>query len=243
MTAAIEVNKLTRYFDDLCAVNQLSFTVEAGEMFGFLGPNGAGKTTTIRMLTGQLRPTAGTARVCGYDVVAQRRQLMPNIGVVFEYQNLYGRLTARENLRFSARLYGLRKERVEELLAQVGLAEAADRKPRQFSNGMQQRLLIARALLHRPRVLFLDEPTKGLDPGVARDIRQLVGELKSQGVTIFLTTHYMEEAERLCDRVAILNQGQLIALGSTAELKNQVGLEGQSLEAVFLELTGREYVS
>lgn len=240
--AAISVQGLTRHFGDLCAVDQLTFFVMPGEIFGFLGPNGAGKTTTIKMLTGQLRPGAGTARVCGFDVVTQRSQLMPAIGVVFEYQNVYERLTARENLRFSARLYGLKRQRVEELLAQVGLLEAADRQPRHFSNGMKQRLLIARALLHRPRVLFLDEPTKGLDPAVSRDIRHFVLDLKQQGVTVFLTTHYMEEAERLCDRTAIINRGQMIALDTPENLKQQTGLEDGSLEDVFLELTGRSLV-
>lgn len=240
--AAIQVRELTRYFGDLCALDHLTFDVPPAEIFGFLGPNGAGKTTTIKILTGQLRPTSGHAQVCGCDVVTQRKQLMPAIGVVFEEQNVYERLTARENLRFSARLYGLGKQRVEELLAQVGLEEAAGRKTAQFSHGMKQRLLIARALLHRPRVLFLDEPTKGLDPGAARDIRQFVSALKAQGVTVFLTTHYMEEAERLCDQVAILNQGRIIALDTTARLKEQTGLIDGSLEDVFLALTGRSLV-
>ncbi|MDJ0755044.1 MAG: ABC transporter ATP-binding protein [Ardenticatenaceae bacterium] len=242
LSAAIAVQGLTRHFGDLCAVDQLTFTVMPGEIFGFLGPNGAGKTTTIKMLTGQLRPSAGTAKVCGFDVVTDRRQLMPAIGVVFEYQNVYERLTARENLRFSARLYGLKQQRVEELLAQVGLLEAADRQPRHFSHGMKQRLLIARALLHRPRVLFLDEPTKGLDPAVSRDIRHFILDLKQQGVTVFLTTHYMEEAERLCNRVAIINRGQMITLDKPENLKQQTGLEDGSLEDVFLELTGRSLV-
>jgi ABC-2 type transport system ATP-binding protein len=193
--------------------------VEEGEVFGFLGPNGAGKTTTIRMLTGQLEPTGGWARVAGYDVKTQYAQLKPLIGVVFEHQNLYERLSARENLLFSARLYGVNGKRVDELLEQVGLHDRAKDRVQKYSNGMKQRLLIARALVHQPRVLFLDEPTRGLDPSVARDIRQLVVNLANQGVTVFLTTHYMEEADQLCRRVAIINEGRITALDAPERLK------------------------
>ena len=216
---AIEAENLTRTFNGLRAVDGITFTVEEGEVFGFLGPNGAGKTTTIRLLTGQLRPTAGSARVAGCDVVRHRERLKPRIGVVFEEQNLYDRLSGRGNLAFSARLYGVDDGRVEELLEQVGLRERASDPVRHYSNGMKQRLLIARALLHRPKVLFLDEPTKGLDPGVAREIRRLVADLAAQGVTIFLTTHYMEEADQLCRRVAFIDQGRIVALDAPARLK------------------------
>jgi ABC-2 type transport system ATP-binding protein len=220
------------------AVDHISFAVAAGELFGFLGPNGAGKTTTIRMLTGQLRPTGGRASVCGCDVVTQRQQLKPAIGVVFEYQNIYERMTAVENLRFSARLYGVNGKRAQEMLRQVGLQDQARKKTADFSNGMKQRLLIARALLHRPQVLFLDEPTKGLDPGAAREIRAIVQGLKAQGVTVFLTTHYMEEADRLCDRVAIVHNGRIVALDTPRNLKHNIGQEDATLEDVFLTLTG-----
>jgi ABC-2 type transport system ATP-binding protein len=243
---AIEVENLTRDFGRLRAIHDLSFSVTAGEVFGFLGPNGAGKTTTIRILTGQLRPTAGRARVAGCDVVTQRDALKPQIGVVFEYQNLYERLSARDNLTFMARLYGVAPTRVDEVLEQIGLAGRDRERLKQFSNGMKQRLLIGRALLHRPRVLFLDEPTRGLDPGIARDIRGAVAELARQGLTVFLTTHYMEEADRLCRRVAILHRGRIAALGTPAELKRQHGpaapgpdpAEPPTLEDVFLTLTG-----
>ena len=161
---AIEVSNLTRDYNGLRAVDGISFSVEPGEIFGFLGPNGAGKTTTIRMLTGQLLPTSGTAKVAGCDVVTERQQLKPRIGVVFDSQNIYERMSARENLVFFARLYRVRKSRVEEVLAQVGLTERAGDKVQKYSNGMKQRVLIARALLHEPEVLFLDEPTRGLDP-------------------------------------------------------------------------------
>lgn len=235
---AIETHELTRDYDGFRAVDRLTFDVAAGEIFGFLGPNGAGKTTTIKMLTGQLRPTSGRAAVWGYDVVRQRASIKPVIGVVFEFQNIYERMTAAENLRFSARLYGINGRRVEEMLAQVGLAGQERKKTADFSNGMKQRLLIARALLHRPRLLFLDEPTRGLDPGVARDIRALVQQLKNEGVTVFLTTHYMEEADRLCDRVAILDGGRIIALDRPEKLKQNSRQENASLEDVFLALTG-----
>jgi ABC-2 type transport system ATP-binding protein len=237
---AIEVEGLTRDYDGLRAVDAVSFSVESGEIFGYLGPNGAGKTTTIRMLTGQLRPTAGWARVAGCDVVGERAEMKPKVGVVFEHQNLYERLSARDNLVFAARLYGADKHRVDEVLAQVGLADRAGDKVRKYSNGMKQRLLIARALLHQPEVLFLDEPTRGLDPNVARDIRQFVAELPEQGVTVFLTTHYMEEADRLSHRVAIIDHGRVVAMGQPERLKREHGQSPDAtLEDVFVNLTGK----
>ncbi len=217
--AAIEVENLTREFNGRRAVDGLTFSVEEGEVLGFLGPNGAGKTTTLRILTGQLYPTAGRARVAGCDVVRDRERLKPQIGVVFEHQNLYSRMSGRENLAFSAELYGVDGRRVADLLAEAGLADRATDRVEHYSNGMKQRLLIARALLHRPRVLFLDEPTRGLDPAGARDIRHLVAELARQGVTIFLTTHYMEEADQLCRRVAFVHEGRIRALDAPERLK------------------------
>jgi len=237
---AIEVQNLTRDYNGLRAVDCISFEVEPGEIFGFLGPNGAGKTTTIKMLTGQLRPTSGRARVMGCDVVEERQRLTPQIGVVFEHQNVYERLSARDNLLFAARLYGVNRRRVDEMLDRVGLADRAKGKVAKFSNGMKQRLLIARALLHQPKVLFLDEPTRGLDPHVARDIRSFVAELARQGVTVFLTTHYMEEADQLSGRVALLDQGKIVALDTPRQLKKERG-EGVTLEDVFVELTGRNF--
>jgi ABC-2 type transport system ATP-binding protein len=219
MTNAVETAGLTRIFNGLHAVDGLTFTVKEGEVFGLLGPNGAGKTTTIRMLTGQLHPTAGQAFVVGCDVVSERERLKPQIGVVFEYQNLYERMSGRQNLDFSARLYGTEERRVDDILEQVGLVDRAADSVRHYSNGMKQRLLIARALLHRPRILFLDEPTRGLDPSVARQIRRLVLDLADQGVTVFLTTHYMEEADQLCRRVAFLDQGRIVALDTPQRLK------------------------
>ena len=237
---AISVQNLTRDYDGQRAVDGISFEVEPGEIFGFLGPNGAGKTTTIKMLTGQLRPSSGQARVAGCDVVSERQGLKPQIGVVFDSQNIYERLSGRDNLRFYARLYRVKKSRVEEMLAQVGMADRAGDKMSTYSNGMKQRLVIARALLHRPKVLFLDEPTRGLDPNVARDIRAIVRELAEGGMTVFLTTHYMEEADQLSDRVAIIDQGRIVAMGAPEELKAQHGEdESTTLEDLFVQFTGR----
>jgi ABC-2 type transport system ATP-binding protein len=237
---AIEAHQLTRNYKSLRAVDQISFSVEPGEICGFLGPNGAGKTTTIKMLTGQLRPTAGSASVAGWDIVNQRDQLKPCIGVVFEYQNIYERLSARDNLLFSASLYGVARERVDQVIEIVGLADWSNQKAQKLSNGMKQRLLIARALLHEPEIIFMDEPTKGLDPGVARAIRKLISDLSQQGVTIFLTTHYMEEADQLSDRVAILDQGRIVALNAPDQLKAQQSGENTTLEDVFIALTGKD---
>jgi len=238
-TYAIQSFELTRDYDGVRAVDNVSFEVRRGEIFGFLGPNGAGKTTTIKMLTGQLRPTSGRATVLGHNVVADRDALQSRIGVVFEQQNLYERLTGRDNLRFAARLYGVQPRRIDETLALLSLTQHAAKRVKHYSNGMKQRLLIGRALLHQPDLLFLDEPTRGLDPNVARDIRTFVEGLAADGVTVFLTTHYMEEADRLSDRVAILQHGQIRALDAPSALKATHGGSGEaSLEDVFINLTG-----
>ncbi|HSB66449.1 MAG TPA: ABC transporter ATP-binding protein [Anaerolineales bacterium] len=238
---AIEVYNLTRQFDGRRAVDGINFSVERGEIFGFLGPNGAGKTTTIRMLTGQLLPTSGTAKVAGFDIITERQKLKPKIGVVFDSQNLYERMSARANLSFYARLYRIKKSRVDEVLCQVGLTERAGDKVMKYSNGMKQRLLIARALLHKPEVLFLDEPTRGLDPRIARDIRSVVVNLAKAGMTIFLTTHYMEEADQLCQRVAFMDLGHIVALDSPKSLKAAHGQEDQAtLDDIFIQLTGND---
>ena len=239
---AIEVKNLSHRYGQIQALDDVSFTIEAGEVFGFLGPNGAGKTTTLRILTGQLRPTSGQARVAGCDVVSERDLLKPRIGVVFEHQNLYERLSARENLAFSAGLYGTPRKNIKDVLALVGLDRRAGDPLKTYSNGMKQRLLIGRALLHKPQVLFLDEPTRGLDPNISREIRSLVAALGQQGVTIFLTTHYMEEADRLCRRVAILDRGRIVALDEPGRLKAADSLgDGATLEDVFVHLTGRSF--
>ena len=220
---AIETEGLSRSFGELIAVQELDLAIEQGEIFGFLGSNGAGKTTTISMLTGQLRPSAGTARVMGQDVSVDSKALPHLIGVVFEFPNLYLRLTAYQNLFFAAQLYDAPSTRIDELLEGMGLADRAHDKVDEFSTGMKQKLLIARALLHQPRVLFLDEPTSGLDPSFARGIREQVKSLRAEGTTVFLTTHYMEEAEQLCDRVAFIERGEVVLQGAPAQLKRAFG--------------------
>jgi len=234
----IQANELRKEYDGLLAVNDISFEVKPGEMFGFLGPNGAGKTSTIKMLTGQLTPTSGTGKVAGYDIVNERDELNPSIGVVFEVQNLYNRLTARDNLRFFGKLYGVGLDRVNELLRTMNLLDRANDPVGKLSKGMRQRLLIARALLNNPKVLFLDEPTIGLDPFSAREIREMIIELNKNGTTIFLTTHYMEEADKLCDRIVIIDRGKIVAQDTPKNLKRKYGKDA-SLEDVFIELTKR----
>jgi ABC-2 type transport system ATP-binding protein len=220
---AIEVEKLSRSFNSLRAVDNISFAVEAGEIFGFLGHNGAGKTTTIRMLSGRLLPSSGRGRVADCDIVAEQTRLKPLIGVVSEHQNLYERMSGRENLEFAARLYQQDTQRIDDVLKQVDLLDRAKDKVENYSNGMKQRLLIARSILHGPKIVFLDEPTRGLDPVVGREIRQLIVDMSKQGVTIFLTTHYMEEADQLCDRVAFLSEGRIVALDTPSNLKTAHG--------------------
>jgi ABC-2 type transport system ATP-binding protein len=240
---AIEVENLSRAFNGLRAVDDISFSVEVGEIFGFLGHNGAGKTTTIRMLSGQLLPDSGRGRVAGCDIVTEQQRLRPLIGVVSEHQNLYERMSGRENLEFAARLYGQDPQRVEAALEHVDLLDRAKDKVQNYSNGMKQRLLIARSILHRPRIIFLDEPTRGLDPVVGREIRRLITDMSKQGVTIFLTTHYMEEADQLCDRVAFLSAGRIVALDTpnnlkTAHGKNQVNVTLDNGESISIALDG-----
>jgi ABC-2 type transport system ATP-binding protein len=246
----IEAHDLRRAFNGREAVKGISFSVERGEVFGFLGPNGAGKSTTINMLTGQLLPTSGAAKVAGFDCANESDKIQHLIGVVFEHQNLYERMSGRANLAFFAELFGAPMRRVDEALASVGLKERAKDSVKVYSNGMKQRLLIARALINQPQVLFLDEPTRGLDPGAARDIRQMVADLGRSGTTVFLTTHYMEEADQLCRRVAFLNEGQIVALDTPQNLKIAHGQRtvkvvlrngnGSAAETVLLALDHRE---
>lgn len=219
----ISVEDLRKHYRDVRAVDGITFSVAEGEVFGLLGHNGAGKTTTIKVLTGRALPTSGTAHVAGFDVATERAKIRPLINLVFEEQNLYDRISGRENLRLFARLYGVPESRADELLERVGLAPAAKRKVKTYSSGMKQRLLLARSLVNSPRVLFLDEPTRGLDPTSARELRDLVRELSRGGVTVFLTTHYMEEADELCQRVAFLSQGKVVALDTPRELKLRYG--------------------
>ena len=224
---AIVVENLARRFGDLVAVDHVDFSVGRGEVFGFLGPNGAGKTTTIAMLTTLLRPTDGSARVAGHDVEREAARVRQAIGIVFQEPSLDERLTARENLEFHAVLYGMpraeRPTRITDALRLVDLEDRADHLVEQYSGGMRRRLEIARGLLHVPAVLFLDEPTLGLDPQSRRSVWEHIRNLREQtGVTIFMTTHYMEEAE-FCDRIAIIDRGRIVALDTPEGLKTLVG--------------------
>jgi ABC-2 type transport system ATP-binding protein len=226
---AIEVDGLAKSYGDVEAVRGVSFTVPPGEVFGFLGPNGAGKTTTINMLCTLARPTAGTARVSGFDVVTERDDVRRHIGLVFQDPTLDGYLTAEQNLRLHAELYGVQKELVErrmtQVLEMVDLADRRDGAAMTFSGGMRRRLEIARGLMHSPRVLFLDEPTIGLDPQTRSSIWRYIRALQEvEGTTIFMTTHYMDEAE-VCDRIAIMDRGEIVVLDTPAALKASVGAD------------------
>jgi ABC-2 type transport system ATP-binding protein len=221
----IEVVKLTKRFEDVGAVNEISFSLNQGEIFGFLGPNGAGKTTTINILTGLSRPDAGIIRIAGLDCTKNPKAAQHLLGIVPDESNLYPELSGFDNLCFCASLYGIRKkercERAEELLQLFGLKEAAGRKFGRYSKGMKRRLTIAAGIIHRPSILFLDEPTTGIDVASARQIRQLIADLNSNGTTIFLTTHYIEEAERLCNRIAFIVKGRISRIDTVENLMRQ----------------------
>jgi ABC-2 type transport system ATP-binding protein len=223
----IKVSELTKSYGDVLAVDHVSFEVKKGEVFGFLGPNGAGKTTTIRMLTGLSRPTAGSAYVLDFDVHSQISKARRHIGVVPELSNLYDELSALDNLIFMAQLYGVprdqRKERAEQLLKTFRLYDRRNYAFGTFSRGMKRALTIAAALVHNPELLFLDEPTVGLDVVAARSLRSMIADLRQQGITVFLTTHYLEEADLLCDRITILVKGKIGAVGSPEALKVSLG--------------------
>ncbi len=231
---AVEVDALGKKFGSFTAVDGISFDIPVGELFGFLGPNGAGKTSTISILCTLLKPTSGTARVAGYDIVRERDRVRRSIGLVFQELTLDDYLTAEENLRFHAVMYGVPRSearaRMQPLLEMVGLADRADSLVRTFSGGMKRRLEIARGLLHEPRVLFLDEPTIGLDPQTRTHIWDYVDELRHrESTTMFLTTHYMDEAER-CDRIAIIDAGRIVAIDTPSNLKASVGADTVTIE-------------
>jgi ABC-2 type transport system ATP-binding protein len=237
----IEVRDLVKNYGEFCAVNHISFTVATGRIFGFLGPNGAGKTTTIKMLTTILKPTSGKILVDGHDPLHEQHQVRSSFGIVFQDPSLDSELTASENLELHGVLYGVpskeRKHRIDELLKFVELWDRRKDFVKNFSGGMKRRLEIARALLHIPKILFLDEPTLGLDPQTRMHIWNYIRLLnREQNITIFFTTHYMEEAERVADELAIIDQGKIITQGTPEELKEKT--QTQSLEDAFIALTG-----
>jgi len=240
---AVALAALTKRFGDATAVDGLSFEVGEGEVFGLVGPNGAGKTTTLKMLTTLLPPTSGTAFIGGFDVSARQSEVRRLFGYVPQMLSADGTLTGRENLLIFSKLFDVprteRKERIERALEFMGLDDAADRLVRRYSGGMIRRLEIAQALLHRPRVLFLDEPTLGLDPVARAAVWDLLRELRElRGTTIFFTTHYLEEADAICSRIAILHRGRLAALDTPKALKEGIGGESASLDEVFARFAG-----
>ena len=237
MSVVLETRGLTKTFGDLVAVDHVDLRVEEGELFGFLGPNGAGKTTTISMMAGLIHPTEGQVFILGEEISPRQTAGLRHVGTLLPPPGFFPYLSGRENLRLISHLYPQVDEaRVEEVLSLVGLTGAADRKTKGYSTGMKQRLGLAAALLHRPRLLILDEPTSGLDPIGMKEIRELLRRLADEGTTIFLSSHLLHEVEQICDRVAILNHGRVLAEGRVQEL-----LRGKrDLEEVFMDIVGVE---
>ncbi len=237
----IEVKNLVKKFKEFKAVNNVSFSVTKGEIFAFLGPNGAGKTTTIKMLTTLLNPTSGKININGFSPTENKNEVRKSFGIVFQDPSLDDELTAYENMEFHAIFYGLkkgRKERIEKLLELVGLLDRKKNLVKTFSGGMKRRLEIARGLIHHPKILFLDEPTLGLDPQTRKFLWGYIQEMnKKEGMTVFLTTHYMDEAEKIADRIAVIDHGKIISVGTSSELKKQT--KTKNLEDAFLKLTGK----
>ncbi len=247
-TPLIELKQLNKHYGEKKAVNNVSLDVYGGEIFGFLGPNGAGKTTTIKMIVGLLHPTSGSIQVAGYDVQSQPLQAKAASGYVPDTPNLYPKLSARELLRFVGELYNIEREqinrRIEELLKLFNLDHVGDDTIDSYSHGMQQKTALSSALMHDPKVLVLDEPTVGLDPKSARRIKDMLRQMADRGSAVFLSTHILEIAERMCDRIGIIHDGALIAVGTMEELRS-LGQKsapnlpgGATLEDIFLNLTG-----
>jgi len=239
---AIETHGLTKAFGSFTAVDHVDLAVRKGEIYGFLGPNGAGKSTTIRMLCTLLKPSSGTAKVAGFNIDSEANEVRKRIGLVSEKLIMYTRLTAEQNLMFFGKLYGIDevelKSKVEELLDMVKLTPFKDRSVGGFSSGMRQRMNVIRALIHDPEIIFLDEPTTALDPQSTKFVRDTIRDLKKGGHTIILTTHIMEEADELSDRISIIDHGKIMATGTVPGLKNEYGTA--SMLEVFLKVTGRE---
>lgn len=247
-SVVLETQELTRRFDNFIAVDRLNITVAAGEVFGLLGPNGAGKSTVIKMLTTLLPASAGKASIAGYDVTHQSQAVRRAIGYVPQALSADGTLTGYENLLIFAKLYDIpakqRQQRIWDVLEFMGLTEVAHRLVRNYSGGMIRKLEIAQSILHRPQIMFLDEPTVGLDPVARNQVWNLVQELRENyGTTIFLTTHFLEEADHLCNRVAIMNRGKVITTGSPTDLKAGLNKQNATLDDVFIHYTGDELAS
>lgn len=232
-------NDLKKRYGDTQAVNGVSFDVEIGEFYGILGPNGAGKTTTMEIVEGLREPDEGSAELLGIPSWPRNKSLLRRIGVQLQASSFFERLTAREQIHTYASFYGVPGERADAMLETVGLTEKGSTRENKLSGGQAQRLSIACALVHDPELVFLDEPTTGLDPQARRNLWDLLARINSEGRTVVLTTHYMDEAETLCDRVAVMDNGRILRVGPPAELISQLGVK--SLEDVFLQLTGREY--
>ena len=247
MTSILETHSLCQRFGEVTAVRDLSISVDAGEAFGLLGPNGAGKSTAIKMLTTLLPPTAGTASIGGYDVQRNANDVRRIIGYVPQMLSADGNLTGYENLLLFSKLYGLRKDirerRIADALEIMDLTGAANRLVNTYSGGMLRRVEIAQAMIHRPRVLFLDEPTVGLDPIARESVWQQVDRLRlDYGMTVIMTTHYMEEADQLCDRIAIMHRGSVVAVGTSDELKTSTGIVDANLDDVFVHYAGQTLI-
>ncbi|MGY5874526.1 MAG: ABC transporter ATP-binding protein [Candidatus Thorarchaeota archaeon] len=242
MTTAIMIQDVTKSFDTVTAVDNLSLEIGWGELFGLLGPNGAGKTTTVNLLSTLLKPTSGSVSVGGFDVETDPDEIKKLIGLCPQEPAYYRFLTGRENIELYGNFHGMLpevlRERVDELVLKIGMEDHADRKAAEYSGGMIRRVSTAMALIHEPKIALLDEPTVAMDPVARRAIWDFIRELKSNGMAIILTTHYMEEAEELCDRVGIMDEGRLIALGTPKELLEEH--EAEDLEAVFVKITGKK---
>ena len=239
----IEVKNLVKKFDDITAVDNISFNVEKGKIFAFLGPNGAGKTTTIKMFTTLLHPTSGKILINGFDPVTESNKVRCSFGIIFQDPSLDDELTAWENLEFHGVLYGvpkkIRRQRIEELLEIVELEKRRNDLVKEFSGGMKRRLEIARGLLHHPKIIFLDEPTLGLDPQTRNHLWSYIKDMnQKEGITVFFSTHYMEEADRMADQIAIIDDGKIISEGTAEKLKEETNSE--TLEDAFLKLTGKQ---
>lgn len=219
MSAILSMQAVRKEFKEFTALKNVTFRVEEGEIFGFLGPSGAGKTTTIKILTGQMLPTSGEVQVMGRGLGGSRRELTRQIGLLSDTSGVYERLSVYDNMKVFADLHGIAKREIEAVLEIVGIAEHRNKEAKKLSRGMRQRLMIARSILHRPRLLFLDEPTSSLDPANTLEIHRLLRKLNAEGTTVFLTTHNMEEADKLCGRVAFLNAGEIVEMGAPGALK------------------------